>query len=153
MNKRRVVIIEAERLTTLYYNNIFTRLNFEHVNHISYSTEIISNLRILKPDFILMDVALLDEHVAVSILDKLYYYDSEKPLAVVSSLFSPEIIKKLKSFTSSEFFLKPLDMEKFSSQVEKSMEGKLNNKQLQQNINRQGLQSSGVLKRLINLIF
>ncbi len=152
MNRHRVVIIEAERLTTLYYRNIFSKLNFEIVNHINYSTEIISTLRILEPDFILMDVAFLDEHMAIDILDKLQYYNAEIPLAIVSSLFFAEILKKLKLFPNSEFFLKPLDLTIFPGNVEKLMQAKPIKNKLNLNPSKQVLHSDGIIKRLINLI-
>ncbi len=152
MNRRRVVIIEAERLTTLYYRNIFTKLKFEHINHINYTAEIISNLRILEPDLILIDVAFLDEQLALNIVDKLLHYDSEKPLAIVSSLFFAEIIKKLKLFPNSEFFLKPLDPAKFSSSVENLLRAKSRNIKSHQNSSRPVFHSDGILKRLINII-
>ena len=128
MLKPIILIIEAERLTSQYYNNIFAKINIENVTHINNNFEIISTLKRFEPDFIVIDVALLDEEISLNILEKLFEYQPEIPLAVISSIFLPEILKKLKSFPNSEFFLKPLDIIKFTNMVNRILPFKKTNK-------------------------
>lgn len=117
MIKPYILIIEAERITSQYYNNIFAKINVKNVYHINNTFEIIPVLERSKPDFIVIDVALLDEEISLNLLDKLHKYKPEIPLAVISSIFLPEIIKKQKTFPNSEFFLKPLNLDNFLSSI------------------------------------
>ncbi len=117
MIKPFVLIIEAERITSQYYKNIFAKINIENVAHINNTFEIIPTLKRFEPDFIVIDVALLDEEISINILNELYEYKPELPIAVISSIFIPELIKKLKSFINSEFFLKPINPDKFINSV------------------------------------
>jgi len=119
MNRNRAVIIELVNDTSIVYDNIIKKLNFKNSYHINSTHNIISNLRIIEPDFIIVDVAMLEEDFSLNLLDMLSEYRRDIPLIIVSSIFIPGIIKTLKLFPYSEFLLKPLNLTKFSNSVNK----------------------------------
>jgi len=117
MKEPCILTIEESKDTALFYKNIFNRLNIKNVFTTNNYLEIKPTIKKVSPSIIIADLSGSNESKALNILDIIESSKSKAPIIVVTSSFSFDIKRKLKSFQKTDSFIKPVDIIEFARSI------------------------------------
>ncbi len=126
MSGAKILIAEDENIVALDIKNSLTKLGYSVTSIASTGIDVMTQIEENKPDLILMDIMLkssLDGIDAASLISHRYRI----PIIYVTSSTDKNTLERAKSTKPSDFIMKPFDIERLQSAIEKVLKKQLPN--------------------------
>ena len=126
MNGAKILIAEDENIVALDIKNSLTKLGYRVTSIASTGIDVMTQIEEHKPDLILMDIMLksaLDGIDAAELISHRY----KIPIIYVTSSTDKTTYERARSTKPSDFIIKPFDMGRLQSAIEKVLNNQLPN--------------------------
>lgn len=114
--KKKVVIVEDDRLLSIVLNKMAIAMGFNVVDSAQSGQDAIDSVRNHNPDLILMDIFLADSVSGIEAMEAIRKY-SDVPVIYITAQSDNEIKTKAVSIPNSLFLMKPVNMAQLQSAV------------------------------------
>lgn len=114
--KKKVLIVEDDRLLTIVLKKMATAMNFNVVDTAQGGQDAIASVEEHKPDLILMDILLADSISGIDAMETIRMH-SDVPVIYISAQTDTDIKTKAVSVSNSFFLMKPVNMSELESAV------------------------------------
>lgn len=121
MSKRRILIVEDERLIARDIALALEEANYEVVGILSYGNEVIEKVPKLKPDLVLLDIHILGPIDGIQVAEYLHKY-WQTAVVFLTANSDQETIERAKKTFSYGFLIKPFQDRQLLTAVEFAIE-------------------------------
>jgi len=105
---QRILIVEDEPLVALEWKEALEAAGFVVVASVDSADLLLSSVRELKPDLVLMDVRLRSFLDGIDAVSRLRFL-SPLPVIYITAYSSPEVVRRAEGTLPSAFLVKPVD--------------------------------------------
>lgn len=109
MNKKRVIIVEDDKLLANVLKRMANKLNLDVIHVSSTGTDAVEKIKQDAPDLIFMDILLADNINGIEAMKKIRE-KVNSPVIYISALSDHQVRSDAASVSNSYYMLKPVDL-------------------------------------------
>lgn len=109
MNKKRVIIVEDDKLLALVLKRMAHKLNLDVIHVSSTGSDAVEKISKEAPDLIFMDILLEDNITGIEAMKKVRE-KINSPVIYISALSDHQVRSDATSVSNSYYMLKPVDL-------------------------------------------
>ena len=118
-SKKTVLIVEDDLILNLLYESYMEKLGFDTRGELVYGKTAIDITKKIKPDLILMDIALEGEMDGIEAMAKIREF-SDVPVVFITGNSDPLHRERAKPINYTDYLIKPVNMEELKSSLIKA---------------------------------
>lgn len=115
--KKKVVIVEDDRLLSIVLKKMATSMNFEVLDTSQGGQDAIESVTRNKPDLILMDILLADNVTGIEAMKKIRE-TTNTPVIYISALSDESVRREATGISNSFYLTKPVNMHELKSAID-----------------------------------
>lgn len=115
--KRKIVIVEDDRLLAIVLKKMAVSLNYEVLDVTKTGREAIESIRQNKPDLIFMDIFLADDTTGIEAMRQIRKH-SGVPVLYITANSDLEVRREASEIDNSFFMTKPINMQQLRTAVQ-----------------------------------
>lgn len=115
--KKKVVIVEDDRLLSIVLKKMATSMNFEVLDTSQGGQDAIESVTRNKPDLILMDILLADNVTGIEAMKKIRE-TTNTPVIYISALSDENVRREATGISNSFYLTKPVNMHELKSAID-----------------------------------
>lgn len=118
-NKKTVLIVEDDLILNLLYESYMEKLGFDTRGELVYGKTAVDVTKKIKPDLILMDIALEGEMDGIEAMEKIREF-SDVPVVYITGNSDPLHRERAKPTNYTDYLIKPVNMEELKGSLIKA---------------------------------
>lgn len=115
--KKKVVIVEDDRLLAIVLKKMATSMNFEVLDTSQGGQDAIESVNRNNPDLILMDILLADNVTGIEAMKKIRE-TTNTPVIYISALSDENVRREATGISNSFYLTKPVNMHELKSAID-----------------------------------
>lgn len=116
--KKKVVIVEDDRLLAIVLKKMAAFMNFEVLDVTQAGKDAVKSIQMYQPDLIFMDIHLSDNMNGIDAMKKIREY-SDIPVIYISAQSDPDIREEAGSVGNSSYISKPIKIDELKVALNK----------------------------------
>jgi DNA-binding response OmpR family regulator len=121
MNKKRVIIVEDDKLLASVLKRMAHKLNLDVIHVASTGTDAVEKIKQESPDLIFMDILLADNINGIDAMKKIREKISS-PVIYISALSDHKVRSDAASVSNSYYMQKPVDLHELKIAINSSQQ-------------------------------